>query len=71
MRKLRIDETEGLIHVHIFRAPAIQKGILNIDESKGPSKGDEKRKNKANSGGFDHVAIYDAKVDAKFFGGSL
>jgi hypothetical protein len=71
MRKLRIDETGGLIHLHILRAPTIQKGILNIDEFNGPSKGDEKTKNKANNGGFGHMAIYGAKVDAKFFGGSL
>lgn len=71
MRKLRKDETEGLIHVHILGESAVQKDISNIDESNGPSKGDEKRKNKANSGGLDQRAIYAAKVNAMFFGGSL
>ncbi len=42
VRKLRINEARRLSHVHIFREPSMQKGILNINLADGPAGGDGK-----------------------------
>jgi hypothetical protein len=45
VRKLRMNEARRLSHVHIFREPSMQEGILNINMADGPTGGDGKGEN--------------------------
>jgi hypothetical protein len=45
VRKPRMNEARRLSHVHIFREPSMQEGILNINMADGPTGGDGKGEN--------------------------